>query len=56
LFRVVDDVMDNIDRRILEVHSTKIDAARVVCPSFFEGFGGLDTDAFPTSDSEEEET
>ena len=53
LFRVVDDVMDNIDRRILEVHSTKIDAARVVCPSFFEGFGGLDTDAFPTSDSEE---
>lgn len=50
LFRIVDDVMDNIDRRILEVHSTKIEAARSVCPSFYEGFGGLDADAFPSSD------
>ena len=52
LFRVVDDVMDNIDRRMLEVHSEKIEAARGVCETFFEGFGGLDSDAFPSLDEE----
>jgi hypothetical protein len=37
-FRVVDEVSDNIDRRMLILHSEKIAAARGICQSLFEGF------------------
>jgi hypothetical protein len=47
MYRVVDDVMDNLDLRMTAVHSGKIGVARELCPSFYEGFGGAAT-AAPT--------
>ena len=38
MFGVVDDVLDNVDRRMRELHGLKIEAARVVCGSFYQGF------------------
>lgn len=38
LFRVVDDVCDNIDRRMLQLHIAKIAGAREICESLYEGF------------------
>jgi hypothetical protein len=40
MYRIVDDVLENLDLRMSEVHAGKIGVAREVCPSFFEGFGG----------------
>lgn len=40
MYRVVDDVMDNLDLRMSAVHAGKIGVARELCPSFYEGFGG----------------
>ena len=40
MYRVVDDVMDNLDLRMSAIHAGKIGVARELCPSFFEGFGG----------------
>lgn len=37
-FRIVDDVMDNLDRRMVEVHVGKIAAARTVCETLYAGF------------------
>lgn len=37
-FRIVDDVMDNLDRRMVEVHVGKISAAREICDTLYEGF------------------
>jgi SNF2 family DNA or RNA helicase len=37
-FRIVDDVMDNLDRRMVEVHVGKITAARGICETLYEGF------------------
>lgn len=38
VFRVVDPVVDNIDRRMEEIHIAKIVAARSICPSLFSNF------------------
>ena len=38
LFRIVDDVLDNLDRRMVELHLAKIAGARGVCESLYEGF------------------
>lgn len=38
LFRVVDDVADNIDRRMCDLHVRKIAGAREICGSLFNGF------------------
>ena len=35
LFGISDDVMDNVDRRMSELHAIKIAAAKVVCSSLF---------------------
>jgi len=40
-FRVVDDVIDNIDRRMMDIHIRKISGAREICESLYEGFGLL---------------
>ena len=40
MYRVVDEVMDNLDLRMTEVHAGKIGVARELCPSFYQGFGG----------------
>lgn len=37
-FRIVDDVMDNLDRRMVEVHVGKIAAARSICDTLYAGF------------------
>jgi SNF2 family DNA or RNA helicase len=50
MYRIVDDVMDNLDLRMSAVHAGKIGVAQELCSSFYEGFGGpaaemLTTDA-----------
>jgi hypothetical protein len=45
MYRVVDDVMDNLDLRMTAIHAGKIGVARELCPSFYEGFGGAATAA-----------
>jgi len=37
-FRCVDDVLDNIDKRMMDIHISKIAGARAICPSLYEGF------------------
>jgi hypothetical protein len=44
-FRCVDDVCDNIDRRMAHVHLAKIEGAKAICPTLYEGFPPVD--AFP---------
>lgn len=46
LFRVVDDVMDNLDRRMVQVHLRKISGAREICDTLYEGFAPLREDSF----------
>jgi hypothetical protein len=41
-FRVIDDVMDNMDRKMVETHQRKIDDARELCESLYEGYEPLD--------------
>ena len=38
LFRIVDDVLDNLDKRMVEIHLGKIAGARRICDSLYEGF------------------
>jgi len=38
VFRVVDEVMDNIDLRMAELHGVKVAGAMSICPTFFQGF------------------
>lgn len=38
MFRIVDDLMDNLDRRMVEVHVGKIAAARSICDTLYAGF------------------
>ncbi len=45
MYRVIDDVMDNLDLRMTAIHAGKIGVARELCPSFYEGFGGAATAA-----------
>lgn len=47
MFRVVDDVMDNLDRRMVQVHLRKIAGAREICQSLYCGFAPLREEAFP---------
>jgi hypothetical protein len=51
-FRVIDDVMDNMDRKMVETHSRKIDDARELCESLYEGYEPLDEalEAFDSTD------
>ena len=37
-FAIVDEVAENLDRRMAELHGEKIEGARDVCESLFEGF------------------
>ena len=38
LFRIVDEVVDNLDLRMCAAHGAKIEEARRVCPSLYQGF------------------
>jgi hypothetical protein len=46
MFRVVDGVMDNMDRKMVEIHGRKIECAKEVCPSLYEGFAPLGEEGF----------
>jgi SNF2 family DNA or RNA helicase len=48
LFRVVDGVMDNLDRRMVQVHLRKISGAREICATLYEGFAPLKEESFPS--------
>ena len=37
-YNVVDGVLENLDRKMMDKHETKIDTARDVCSSFYEGY------------------
>jgi len=37
-FRCVDDVLDNIDSRMMDIHIAKIAGARVICDTLYEGY------------------
>jgi SNF2 family DNA or RNA helicase len=50
MFRVVDDVMDNLDRRMVQIHLRKIAAAKEVCLSLYEGYAPLREEAFGVSE------
>ena len=41
-FRVVDDVLDNMDRRMAQLHLFKIGLARQYCESLYEGYEPLE--------------
>ena len=41
-FRIVDEALDNIDLRMAVLHGVKIDSARSICSSLFEGFRVLE--------------
>jgi SNF2 family DNA or RNA helicase len=53
MFRVVDDVMDNLDRRMVQIHLRKIAAAKEVCLSLYEGYAPLREEAFPRTETVE---
>jgi len=53
-FRCVDDVMDNIDARMMAIHGAKIAGARAICSSLYEGFAPKATAGFPLEESESE--
>lgn len=50
MYRVVDDVMDNLDRLMVDRHLSKIEIARDVCPSLYDGW-----DPAPLPDPDEDE-
>ena len=52
LFRIVDDVLDNLDRRMVELHLAKISDARAICSSLYDGFG-ITPDGFSVATDEE---
>jgi hypothetical protein len=41
MYRVVDDVLDNLDRRMVQVHMAKIAGAKEICESLYDGFAPL---------------
>jgi len=41
-FRIVDDVLDNMDRRMAQLHLFKIGLARQYCESLYEGYEPLE--------------
>jgi SNF2 family DNA or RNA helicase len=41
MFRIVDDVVDNIDRRMIQLHLAKISGAQEICDSLYEGYAPL---------------
>jgi hypothetical protein len=55
MYRVVDDVLDNLDRRMVELHMEKIGAAREICPTLYEGFAPLEETTLGAAVGEEAE-
>jgi SNF2 family DNA or RNA helicase len=60
MYRCADDVMDNLDRLMVERHLAKIEVARDICSSLYEGWDPVPLPAreeatVPTDDAVEEE-
>ena len=55
MYRIVDAVLDNLDRRMVEVHLTKIAGAREICETLYEGFAPLSEMRFENYEDENEE-
>jgi SNF2 family DNA or RNA helicase len=53
-YNIVDGVLENIDRKMMGAHEEKIDTARDVCSSFYEGYLPMAVE-FDTYEGEEEE-
>jgi len=47
MFRIVDDVVDNIDRRMIQLHLAKISGAKEICDSLYQGYAPLDANLIP---------
>jgi SNF2 family DNA or RNA helicase len=64
MFRIVDAVLDNLDRRMIEVHLRKIAGAREICETLYEGYAPLseipyedeEGPTMPAEDSSEDPT
>lgn len=54
MYRVVDDVFDNLDRRMIQVHLAKIAGAREICGTLYEGYAPLKE--IPSKRLEEDES
>lgn len=50
MYRIVDSVLENLDRRMVEVHLAKIAGARTICETLYEGFAPLSEMRFETWD------
>jgi len=55
LFRVVDAVADNLDRRMVDVHLAKIAGAKEICSSLYAGYENLGEAAAGFAAGEEDE-
>jgi SNF2 family DNA or RNA helicase len=51
VFHVVDDVLTNLDRRMLAMHQTKIEGAQTVCSSLYEGYIPVEAEASAFADA-----
>lgn len=54
-FRCVDDVMDNIDARMMAIHGAKIAGARAICATLYEGFAPKATAGLPLAEEDEDD-
>ncbi len=54
MYRIVDAVLENLDRRMVEVHLAKIAGARDICETLYEGFAPLSEMRFESLAMDEE--
>jgi hypothetical protein len=50
VFHIVDDVLTNLDHRMLALHRAKITCAQGVCSSLYEGYAPLAAEEAAFSD------
>jgi SNF2 family DNA or RNA helicase len=55
MYRIVDSVLENLDRRMVEVHLAKIAGARNICETLYEGFAPLSEMRFESLADDTEE-
>lgn len=56
MYRVVDGVMDNLDRLMVDRHLAKIEVARDICPSLYDGWDPVPIEEAETQTQTETET
>ncbi len=55
MYRIVDAVLDNLDRRMIEVHLAKIAGAKDICETLYEGFAPLTEIPYGPEEEDEDE-